>query len=1592
MRSPSSALTPLALRRFSLFVMPFALALMAALVRSNATPPEERPAKSQAEALQPARNPERLHLFLDPFRVFGWISGTTNHVGKKVTVTYAGRSHQIAIGKGNTFFWPYKVAKATRIEFAFDGLEQSITVGPPVARPPCVFFIVDRSVYRPKQTLRFAGFLRDLNERGEFVPRPARTIEVRLTSEQKKTTAARLKLTADAQGRIVGQYTFSDADPLDSYRLAIPDYKGEARVRLAEYRKTKVHLNVLGKREGSRLRLRFQARDYLDKPVTNSRVQFLAQVVREPVRPAAGALDGKQFAYAGDNQPPVLRPQDLTIEERALAEADSHYEAIGGLNVGRERKVVAQIRGNLLLDTRGEGVSVIELRKSWLQDGHTVVVRGVLIDGNGREERRTTTIALKETDDTLQLSLPQSTFRANEVIRVTARDSRSAKLSGAGTLAVMRLSPPVAGMMGMGGVPAGFSGGMSGFGPRPGTMSGGMGGMMGLQPIVMSDWSAIRRELATAIIFKGDTAALRLPKPGAYLLTAIWHKRDGSRLQQRIGCTVLPDNDLPPLRLHLDRDSYQSGETLTGSIRSKYSNACVLLTLRDSVGLRMWQTIQLAEGKADIKLPLPAQIHYGCSVEVQYADDEEPPYVASRIVHIVPARRMLTIHSDIKPIVEPGTKAVLDLQVNRQEPVDLIVSVYDKALLNIAPDQSTDIRDFYLADDRIYQDHAREILRRRLDDMTLREMLKQARDWLKEHADQRMTAEGMALQTLVRNAEAQYLRTTDVAVLLRLAGVKTRAIDAMHPWPLPKLGRQRRLTLWQWLNTVSPDGWRFHYALAGDITFITAYHSTQNPAPWNAVARVYYPYSYWMNRGGMIGMGGMGMMGIAGVGGIAGFGGGGFNQAPHFQSRTPERRKPRFAALDVDNTAFSLPIRRDFADCAYWNAQLRTDADGKAHVELKLPDSLTSWQVVVTAISRDMHVGRHETSFRTARPLMVTPILPRFFTEGDKARVAANIANGTETPRTVLVHLAARNGKVVAPLEKEIHLEPQGRATVSWDFQAGDAGDAEFLFRATSKTASDASLKKLPVVRAGVEHVVTASGFCKDAATIKLPDGVDPSRVVLEVRFAPTLTADLLDTLPYLVDYPYGCVEQTMSRFLPAIKVAQILKKLHLDNVELKRKLPGCVDAGIKRLLEFQHADGGWGWWTNDSTHPFMTPYALYGLIEADNVGYVIGRDDAIPRGLKRLEQFIDRIGANRVADRIYCMYVYGQRLPLRDSWWDFIEGRRGNGRLSDYALALSLELAAKHQRPRLATALADDLHRRAQKNNGQIHWRTAGFSRWADDPHEVTAAVLKAMVAFDPNDRLIPGVLAYFVATKRDNRWNSTKDTALIVYALCDYLDVQQIDPHVRPSVAFRCNDGPEQKVPFALPAESRKTIVPAKQVRAGVNRLTFTEATPGMMYRLVVRYWVYGRNVAAESNGIEVRRRWWLLDDKGKRGRELKSGDVVPRGAYLESTIEAQPSEGDGTMRFVNVENPRPASCEVVPQDDARFEQQGSPCLLREDRDRVIAFHHDQTSGKIIDRCVLHAELPGDYLVCPARVEMMYKTEMCGHSGTFAFRVADK
>ena len=1519
----------------------------------------------------PAENPLRLCLIRDGQKVLGWISGRDSRTGCPVVVTCGDRPLASAIVQAdNTFTWHYRVDKPTDVTFTFGKQSGSLRLLPVETLEPAAFFVVDRSVYRPGQTLRFAAFLRRQDETGRFVPVAPQDVEVRLTSVKKQTVAAKLRLRSDEAGRLAGEYTFSEADALDSYELSAVGFRGAAAVALAEFRKSKIRLKIAGKVADGKLELTFDAVDFTDKHVSASRVDFNVQIVRDLPAPAREGLKGDDFVYAPAGDDARDWGEDVAAawpDDDALLAAwqPSRLPDLGP----RGPAVLAQTRHSLELAGPGQVSHRIDLRKDWLEGPCSALVEGVVTDRNGREQRAVERIDLAGTapDRPLRLHLPERDLAAGETFRLSARLGDRPLPDGARSTAVaLRLIPNP--------IPYG------GYALHSNVAHYQLDQRFYARSLALPhrsrwhpapDLAVAHHQFVRAVPFDGDHVELSLDESGPYRIVVSTRLPDGRVIQDQAGLVVRPSRDVPRLILRLDKRELAAGERLTGQVDSAFAGARLLLTLRDSRGVRWWQPLQLDAATGRFSLPLPPDLSYGCSLAVQYPDPLRM-HVAQQTFRVRPDDRTVQVQAKVPADCRPGQKVRLDFQVNRGEPVDLVVSVYDQSLLAVAPDRRTDIRDFFLADLRAADQAAADLLRRRLGDLTVEQAVALAK--AAQPSVVRDEHDGL-LQAAASVRPGQNINTYHLVGLLEAAGIAVRC--DINRWGSSwyaqvSADKQSPCRLVDLLDVKTTDGTFLRFHLRGEVFLLDQCNPRRLAEAARNLARYGGDARYLARGDAHFSAGANAMYSVSGQ---------------SFISHLPA--EPAIELIQPDASVAQVSVRTDFSDSAYWNATLRTGADGRASVEFKLPDSITNWHVVATAVSKDMHVGQHKASFRSTRPIMVWPMIPRVFTEGDRVRLFAAVHNTTDQDQTLRVRLKVDNGSVLDEEEKLVRVAARSDAPVYWTFEPGKAGFTQLLMTATCPAGSDASLKRLPVVCPAAEELITRSGYCKAGAELDVPADVDLAKASLDVVVVPSLAADMVDTLEYLVEYPHGCVEQTMSRFLPAIKVAQILKRYGIEHPGLMAKLPGCVDAGIKRLLQLQQADGGWGWQGSGQTHEMMTPYALYGLLEARAAGYVVD-EQAVQRGLNRLKTFIDAMGPAQAADRIYCLYVYSLGRNVENAWWDFIEAQLDAGRLSDYALALSLEMAARKDRREPAGRLARALRGRVQESPQGLHWRTAGFSRWGEDPYEITAAVLKAFAVHDHREKLIPGILDYFARTKRGNRWNSTKDTAMILFAMCEYLARQ--DGSAKGGLAaFRVNDGPELCVNLAGGlCQSMRLQGAGLPLRTGRNKVVFEKTPPGTMYRLVLRHRRSGGDLAPSAVGVSVTRRLTLLDEKGQAVREVRDGESVPKGSYLLSSVTVQKADG-GTMRYLLVSSPKPSSAEIIPADDKRFQAPRSNCVLREDKTAGVLFHHEQT-GSVHDACVFLVEMAGQYVLPPAQAELMYDSDVRGHSGTFRLKVTDE
>ena len=112
-----------------------------------------------------------------------------------------------------------------------------------------------------------------------------------------------------------------------------------------------------------------------------------------------------------------------------------------------------------------------------------------------------------------------------------------------------------------------------------------------------------------------------------------------------------------------------------------------------------------------------------------------------------------------------------------------------------------------------------------------------------------------------------------------------------------------------------------------------------------------------------------------------------------------------------------------------------------------------------------------------------------------------------------------------------------------------------------------------------------------------------------------------------------------MSSFLPNLVVAETLKKLNLSGMMSPADLQAKINAGLDRLNDLKHDDGGWGWWKEDDSRVFMTAYVVSGLAEAKNAGYAKA-DENLGGGVALSAEATGAASANdsRICARTWCM------------------------------------------------------------------------------------------------------------------------------------------------------------------------------------------------------------------------------------------------------------------------------------------------------------------------------------------------------------------
>ncbi len=677
----------------------------------------------------------------------------------------------------------------------------------------------------------------------------------------------------------------------------------------------------------------------------------------------------------------------------------------------------------------------------------------------------------------------------------------------------------------------------------------------------------------------------------------------------------------------------------------------------------------------------------------------------------------------------------------------------------------------------------------------------------------------------------------------------------------------------------------------------------------------------------------------------------------------------------------AVQVRTDFRSTVLWQPDVKTDTRGSAIVKVKYPDSLTTWQATARVATAGNQFGIGNSSTRTKQPLIVRLEAPRFFVVGDQVTVSAVLNNNTDQSMTVNPALIAEgltvtgrisDGKKVGD-QTPVEVKPNSEARVDWTVAVTHASEAKVKVEGRGANYSDGMEKTFLIYEHGIEKFVSRSGKMRGdsvAISLDIPKERKSDSTTLSVQVAPSMATTMLDALPYLIDYPYGCTEQTMSRFLPAAITVKTLRDLGLKPETAMNKVFGGIEQttaaathpkgkhdlreleeitrqSLDRLYNFQHADGGWGWWKEGESDHFMSAYVVWGMTLAGEAGIQV-RQDVLERGRNFLDAELvkEETSYDLQSWMLHALASYHsssrqaeiskfQRVAFENLWTN-------RDRLNAYTRALLALSAHKYGYADRATTLVQNLQngvtidtkpdvsivQSGARNSdasviGTAHWGEEGiYWRWSDGGVEATSFVLRALLAIDPQNKLIEPTTNWLIKNRRGAQWNNTRDTAVVLLTLNDYLRMSgeiQTGSGYELTVNGSAIASKDITAEDALNAPTRFDI-PRELVRDDGNQIVLRRksGTGPLYFSAQARFFSLEEPLKPAGNEIFVRRQYFKLINhktllKGYVSERvpLNDGESVASGERIETVITV---EAKNNYEYLMFEDLKPAGLEAV------------------------------------------------------------------------------
>lgn len=707
------------------------------------------------------------------------------------------------------------------------------------------------------------------------------------------------------------------------------------------------------------------------------------------------------------------------------------------------------------------------------------------------------------------------------------------------------------------------------------------------------------------------------------------------------------------------------------------------------------------------------------------------------------------------------------------------------------------------------------------------------------------------------------------------------------------------------------------------------------------------------------------------------------------------------------NSGLTKKIRDDFQAVAFWQSGLKTDAEGKIRHQFNAPDNLTTFRLI-GVVAKGNRFASTDNKIITNKPLIIEPSIPLNSYVSDRLDLTAILHNNTPQPQSVAVSLTLDSHAVhldqisqVLPTKLSNPVSPKERtrsqtyslppdSTHAIRFPAGITrdGTAQWSWQVTSQTdtkLTDSTLSTIaigyPVPELNQTHTLALGDSTSQSHLLST---IDPAlltgRGTIEISVSNSRLLEANDALEYLLDYPYGCLEQTSSTTLPWLStraLRQAIPDLAISEEEINR----AITEGTNRLLAMQTRDGGLSYWTGQRESVFWgSAYAGLVLATAKQQGI-----DLPASRLGRLWNYLsDQLRNTGKQNQAYdlskrCLALYTLALVDRaePSYYDLLFQRRSELPAEGRSLLALAMMQTDQKDPRVKTLLEDT----ASDAESNVRWYQGAYLK---------ATELLAWTQYQAESERTDALIEELIQLKKAKRgWGSTYSNAWPMLALAAHS--QKTATNLTGNTIELSLPSGKQTIQFTDQLASQKYSIPFDGTIASDAIQITSDGKCYTHVRVSSQPDILPQKPANAGFGIDRNYAKIGLDGSLSPAKDLQVGDLV------QVTIEVDIPHNN--EQYLAIDDPVPAILETVNSSfNTQQTRTAKPNRDRHDpikqlytnhremrKDRSL-FFADYLSNSGHYRITYRARVvsPGNCIVPPAKIESMYEPERYGLSQT--------